>query len=96
MKETAKHVTSQQPHYSTPYSCSRDRRSRVSHLGSPRLLEVAGARPEPIPQECMPVLGIIRSCAHSSGSPANRGEQGEPGVSTRRFWLTLLTPEQQG
>ena len=31
--------------------CSRDRRSRASHFGSPRPLKAAGARLEPIPQE---------------------------------------------
>ena len=36
--------------------------------------------------------GIIHSCVHGSGSPANWGE---PGVSARRFWLTLLTRQAE-
>jgi hypothetical protein len=38
--------------------------------------------------------GIWHSCTHGSGSPASGGE---PGVSTRRFWLTCSCypqPEQ--
>ena len=33
----------------------------------------AGAWPEPIPQECTIILGIIHACAHGSGSTRQSG-----------------------